>query len=461
MLYKLILLGSYGIPIMYPTGVVKGKTKWRVIVAIFEISLVTANMQVISFSDNSKQKPFSFSTQAETLQPRPVQNIFVVPPIRQNSCAVTTDTSGGAITTINNILTGITESVNRLSNLQTHLDKGNNKPSRSSRRNNRSVESACQTEIDRKHGDCKRSFVEGLPSSQETLIKQKKKSRQNKAKMDKIQEVKRPIKVTAKHTDKKIQLNTIKTGMIERSNSTLIMNKRKLKRLQSSSKNILSRKCSGYEASKKFKQYTTENLIELFHNKDVKGSDSDDSNGKGGSKIKKDNIKPRERQKAGGGLVPPLDINKKATNYTEDFQNNRHTSTHGPSGTLLPVKDIDYCEPAAPRNEYYSCNMHRAVSKNYELPTVASKLKEVAKSYLHAFNFRTIPFCPAKSTTPSHNIGINIQQVMSIMKTRQPLSGISPTLAHNIGLAADKLNSKPLQVLVSTLSSRLGLASKN
>lgn len=388
-----------------------------------------------------------------------MQNIFVVPPVRQNSCAIATDTSGGAITTINNILTGITESVNRLSNLQTHLDKGN-KSARGSRRKNRSVESACQTtETDRKHGDCKSSFVEGLPVSQETLIKQKKKSRQHKARMDKIQEVKRPIKVTAKHTDKKIQLNTIKTGMIEYSNSTLLMSKRKLKRLQSSSKNVLSRKCSGYEASKKFKQYTTENLIELFHNKDVKGSDSDDSNGKGAAKIKKDNIKPRERQKAGGGLVPPLDINKKITNYTEDFQNNRQS--HGPSGTLLPVKDIDYCEPAAPRNEYYSSNVHRVISKNYELPTVASKLKEVAKSYLHAFNFRTIPFCPAKSTTPSHNIGINIQQVMSIMKTRQPLSGISPTLAHNIGLAADKLNSKPLQVLVSTLSSRLGLASKN
>lgn len=278
--------------------------------------------------------------------------------------------------------------------------------------------------------------------------------------MDKIQEIKKPIKVTAKHTDKKIQLNTIKTGMIEPSNSTVLNNKRKLKRLQSSSKNVLSRRCSGFEASKQFKQYATENLIELFHNKDIRGSDSDDSNGKG-AKIKKDNIKPRERQKAGGDLVPPLDINKKVTNYREDFQNNKQALANGPSGALLPVKDIDYCEPAAPRNEYYSCNVHKTISKNYELPTVASKLKEVAKSYLQAFNFRTIPFCPAKSTTPSHNIGINIQQVMSIMKTRQPLSGISPTLAHNIGLAADKLNSKPLQVLVSTLSSRLGLVSKH
>lgn len=94
-------------------------------------------------------------------------------------------------------------------------------------------------------------------------------------------------------------------------------------------------------------------------------------------------------------------------------------------------------------------------NKNYELPTIASKMKQVAKNYFQNFTFRTIPFVPATSTSPSHNLGINIQQVLSIMKGRKPISGISPTLAYNIELAANKLGSRPFTALVSNLGSRL------
>lgn len=94
-------------------------------------------------------------------------------------------------------------------------------------------------------------------------------------------------------------------------------------------------------------------------------------------------------------------------------------------------------------------------SRNYELPTIASKMKQVAKNYFQNFTFRTIPFVVARSTTPSHNLGINIQQVLSIMKGRKPLQGISPTLAYNIELAATKLGSRPFSALVSNLGSRL------
>lgn len=97
----------------------------------------------------------------------------------------------------------------------------------------------------------------------------------------------------------------------------------------------------------------------------------------------------------------------------------------------------------------------RSYSKNYELPTIASKMKQVARNYFQNFTFRTIPFVVARATTPSHNLGINIQQVLSIMKGKKPLQGISPTLAHNIELAATKLGSRPLSALVSNLGSRL------
>lgn len=93
--------------------------------------------------------------------------------------------------------------------------------------------------------------------------------------------------------------------------------------------------------------------------------------------------------------------------------------------------------------------------KNYELPTIASKMKQVAKTYFQNFTFRTIPFVAATSTSPSHNLGINIQQVLSIIKGRKPLTGISPTLAYNIELAANKLGSRPFSALVSNLGSRL------
>lgn len=51
------------------------------------------------------------------------------------------------------------------------------------------------------------------------------------------------------------------------------------------------------------------------------------------------------------------------------------------------------------------------IIRNYELPTVSSKLKQVNRSYFDRFNFRNIPFVAGTSVTPSHNLGLNIQQV--------------------------------------------------
>lgn len=152
------------------------------------------------------------------------------------------------------------------------------------------------------------------------------------------------------------------------------------------------------------KKTVSKNLVEIYHNDAVKNSDSDESNLK------------KSRQK-------------------EDLKDQRSEFTYvigDPPKTL-------------------SC----VYSKNYELPTVASRMKQVAKSYLGTLNLKTIPFCAAISTTQSHNIGINIQQVMNIIKNRQPINGISPTLAHNIGLAAEKFHNKPFSALVSSINSRI------
>lgn len=49
-------------------------------------------------------------------------------PVRQNSKAIGTDTSGAAVRTINNILSGITDSVNRLSQISAHIDEKLSRP---------------------------------------------------------------------------------------------------------------------------------------------------------------------------------------------------------------------------------------------------------------------------------------------------------------------------------------------
>ncbi|XP_025602943.2 uncharacterized protein LOC105693205 [Athalia rosae] len=88
------------------------------------------------------------------------------------------------------------------------------------------------------------------------------------------------------------------------------------------------------------------------------------------------------------------------------------------------------------------------ITRNYELPTVASKLKKVNRSYFNRFNFRNIPFVVSTSVSPSHNLGLNIQQVLSIMKTRQPMTtGITPLLIRKMSKGI-----KPVSTLLDRAS---------
>ncbi|KAF2878662.1 hypothetical protein ILUMI_27499, partial [Ignelater luminosus] len=88
--------------------------------------------------------------------------------------------------------------------------------------------------------------------------------------------------------------------------------------------------------------------------------------------------------------------------------------------TLAPTNENCYTEQELiVRNECYT--------KNHELPTIASKMKQVTKCYLQSFNFKS-----------------------------EPISAMFPTLAHTISLADGKLQRRPLSTLVSTLSSKIG-----
>lgn len=51
------------------------------------------------------------------------------------------------------------------------------------------------------------------------------------------------------------------------------------------------------------------------------------------------------------------------------------------------------------------------------MPTVASQMKQagIRNYYYDSPNHTNIPFVVSKSTAPSHNIGVNIQQVIRMI----------------------------------------------
>lgn len=233
------------------------------------------------------------------------------------------------------------------------------------------------------------------------------------------------IKTTSQHVIKKPLRIEKKTKTTSVKSSAAVLDKK-------SSTTIKHRFLSKFNAK-------NNNLVEIYHNDAVKHSDSDESN------MKKSRQQHERSDPSNSRLIdeiPPLNINLLHPKDQVVKSELAYPNTYGHPFAFEP--------PNAPRTTVSCC-----YSKNYELPTVASKMKQVAKSYLGSLNLKTIPFCAAISTTQSHNIGINIQQVMNIIKNRQPINGISPTLAHNIGLAAEKMNNKPFATLVSTINSRM------
>lgn len=239
----------------------------------------------------------------------------------------------------------------------------------------------------------------------------------NKSDHSIVKPVKQPIK------KKRIIEKTIKVP----NPSNITMTKKRSLKPYRSVTNRLYGKRNNIQVNDK-KTISQQKIIQLYRNDELKGSDSDETQTK---PTKTDNI-----------TVPPIKIpqehnnllSKRSLAQTEYFISKAHS----------------YDEPKMTRTElnYYS--------RNYQLPTIASRMKRVTRTYFNTFNFKAIPFCVATSTSPSHNIGVNIQQFMNLLKTRQPMRGLSRTLTHNIELAAERLNGQPLASLVSTAVSKLG-----
>lgn len=342
--------------------------------------------------------------------------------IRQKSDHIETDNTGAAVKTINNILNGITNSVNRLSEIHSQLTSPRIKTSTAESTSKHFypvllfVSVKISGFLEEEFGTSKLiGVVPELKIESTNILTPKARGQKRKAAKN--------IKATIQHSVKKPARIDKKSRSVLSKSNTGLENK--------SSTIIRSRYLSKLNSK-------TNNLVEIYHNKAVKNSDSDESN------LKKSRQQDRIITE---NFIPPLNIPTQNAIKGPLYDNSAKSDSACPNG----FRNSFSCDPPHQPRTTVSC----CYSRNYELPTVASKMKQVAKSYMGTLNLKTIPFCAAISTTQSHNIGINIQQVMNIIKNRQPINGISPTLAHNIGLAAEKLNSKPFSALVSTINSKI------
>ncbi|KPI91824.1 hypothetical protein RR46_08250 [Papilio xuthus] len=78
------------------------------------------------------------------------------------------------------------------------------------------------------------------------------------------------------------------------------------------------------------------------------------------------------------------------------------------------------------------------VRRRYELPTVSSRSKQRStKAYEPSTNKAHIPFVTSKSATPSHNVGLNIQQVKELNMLK--LGKITVTLPKYKSMSFDQL----------------------
>lgn len=124
--------------------------------------------------------------------------------------------------------------------------------------------------------------------------------------------------------------------------------------------------------------------MEIYHNLAAKNSDSDDGQL---NKTKKPPTRSEETQADIRNTcveretlvkeVPPLNIPDKPIQGLDNRGDESSTLTRD---KITQNEDV-YEPPEAPRT--VSC-----YSKNYELPTIASRMKQAAKYYLNTFNFK-------------------------------------------------------------------------
>ncbi|CAK9802560.1 hypothetical protein ANTQUA_LOCUS3377 [Anthophora quadrimaculata] len=197
-------------------------------------------------------------------------------------------------------------------------------------------------------------------------------------------------------------------------------------------------------------QQTSNEVVEIYHNTAAKCAIN-----------KRQTINVKPKCEGNNCHIRNVDVNSHQ-NYSQRQQESKQKTEGGSTNT----NDLNYNLEVS--NAMENCNSHHCqraiiqasycdpiVTHNYEMPTLASKLKRANRSYFGRFNFQNIPFVVGTSVTPSHNLGLNIQQVLSIMKTRQSAtSGITPVLIRKISRGM-----KPVSILMEQIHNQQGKVS--
>ncbi|CAL1677269.1 unnamed protein product [Lasius platythorax] len=211
-------------------------------------------------------------------------------------------------------------------------------------------------------------------------------------------------------------------------------------------------------------------VVEIFHNTTLKSSNSGISSkhSKFGKQTKC--VKRHPTETANQKIQETLHLERVNHEYQFDNKENEQRNQcpqslnyQCDSGAIperVQEHDIsekhskDFCP--SPRYKTHQCE-HNAFDRchdpmftpSYEMPTLASRLKRSNRSYFSRFNFRNIPFVVGTSVTPSHNLGLNIQQVLSVMKTRQPITNdVTPLLISKVSRGM-----KPMSILLDQMNS--------
>ncbi|XP_014613692.1 PREDICTED: uncharacterized protein LOC106792079 isoform X1 [Polistes canadensis] len=211
-------------------------------------------------------------------------------------------------------------------------------------------------------------------------------------------------------------------------------------------------------------QHNWNGVVELYHNAAMKN----DSISAVSSKLEMKKINKRLNNGQYNIHIKLPHIYNQSQNYQDHQTNQYHNDNKLPptSEEITTVKDQYAYKPTQnvgkieiPNNEPKLYQQQNTIfdlacyvpmaNRNYEMPTLASKLKRTNRSYFNRFNFRNIPFVVGTSITPSHNLGLNIQQVLSIMKTRQPnTTGITPLLIRKVSRGLEPVSTLMNQMVV-------------
>ncbi|CAG2061268.1 unnamed protein product [Timema podura] len=97
--------------------------------------------------------------------------------------------------------------------------------------------------------------------------------------------------------------------------------------------------------------------------------------------------------------------------HKEEIDINGYPKDHLAKGSGIGVNDLG----ADPKRENQSCLYGQ---RSFSLQTFSSKAKHVDLGCFSKIDFRNMPFVVGQSTSPSHNLRLNIQQVLSMIKVR-------------------------------------------